>query len=133
MGKKLLSKEGVCIRIPRESLDDRTLFNLNNLVMNKNHLLKMALGADCLDINIQKYYIDFPWFHEEVRKEDIDIAFLVITHLIQLAENCHHIAAIGDNGRTVYNKNDCEEFLSQLGLIGDPFLEIRKRICSHFS
>ena len=129
----VLYKEGVCIRIPREGIDERTLSNLRNLISNKTGLLKRALCADCVDVNSHPQYIDFPWFHKKVAKEDIDIAFLVISHLIQHAFECHRISAIEYNKKHEYSKDDCEEFLSRLGLIGDSYLESRERICSRFA
>lgn len=133
MENNVLYREGVCIRIPRDGIDERTLSNLCNLISNKNRLLKQALCADCVDVNPHRQFIDFPWFHKKVTKKDIDVAFLVISHLIQHAFECHHISANVDNKKIEYSKDDCEEFLSRLGLIGDSYLESREMICSRFA
>ena len=123
---------GACIRVPRDTIDDRTLINLSNLINNKDGLLKMALNADCVDVDPHRLYIDFPWFHKRVSKQDVELSFLVILHLIQHAADCYHISATCGNKKRDYCRDDCEEFLSQLGFIGDSYLETRERICSRF-
>lgn len=122
---------GICIRLPKDKFDKRILSNLKNLVSNKEHLLKKALCADCTDVNTFGPYIDFPWFRGPVDKQNVDDAFLIISRMFLHAKDVNHIFAL-ENKKKVFNRQDCDEFLSLLGLIGDQYNELRKRLCERF-
>jgi len=122
---------GICIRLPKDNFDNRILSNLKNLVSNKQYLLKKALCADCTDVNTFGPYIDFPWFHGRVDKQTAVDTHLVISQMVSHAKDVNHIFAV-DNKKQEFNSQDCDEFLSLLGLVGDQYNEVRERLCSRF-
>lgn len=122
---------GLTIRIPKEKIDNKTLSNLRNFITNKEYLLKKALCADCTDVNTFGPYIDFPWFHGRVNKQTVVDAHLVISQMVSHAKDVNHIFAL-DNKKQEFSRQDCDEFLSLLGLVGDQYNEVRERLCSRF-
>ena len=56
--------EGLTVAVPRDSLSDAALENLQRIVDSKAALMKKALGADSLPIEVTDEKVSFPWFTE---------------------------------------------------------------------
>ena len=55
---------GLTVAFPRESFTDAALENLQKLVEAKGSLIKKALGADSLPVEVDGEKVSFPWFSE---------------------------------------------------------------------
>ena len=53
---------GICISMPRSLFTDANLENLKGIIAAKGNLIKKALGADELPLEITDTKVSFPWF-----------------------------------------------------------------------
>ena len=78
--------DGLCIELPLKDLSETAIENLRRLTDSKATLIKKALGADRLDIELTDDTIRFPWFDRIPEPEVINAA----AHLIgKGAKACH--------------------------------------------
>ena len=54
--------EGLTVAVPRDSLSDAAIENLQRIVDSKAALIKKALGSDSLPIEVTDEKVSFPWF-----------------------------------------------------------------------
>ena len=54
--------EGLTVAVPRDSLSDAALENLQRIVDSKAALIKKAIGTDSLPIEVTDEKVSFPWF-----------------------------------------------------------------------
>lgn len=115
--------EGLTVAVPRDTLSDAAIENLQRIVESKSALLKKALGTDCLPIEETDEKISFPWFSQM----DGDSA-RAYTHLVsalcEMARNAKRVTATEkevDNEKYAFR---C--FLLRLGFIGAEYKVERK-------
>ena len=115
--------EGLTVAVPRDSLSDAAIENLQRIVDSKAALIKRALGSDSLPIEVTDEKISFPWFTEM----DGDSA-RAYTHLVsalcEMARNAKRVTATEkevDNEKYAFR---C--FLLRLGFIGAEYKTERK-------
>ena len=65
---------GICISMPRSLFTDKNLENLKAITAAKESLIKKALGADSLPIEVTDTKVSFPWFPGEPTPEEIKAA-----------------------------------------------------------
>lgn len=115
--------EGLTVAVPRDSLSDAAIENLQRIVGSKAALMKKALGTDDLPIEVTDENVSFPWFTQM----DGDSA-RAYTHLVsalcEMARNAKRVTATEkevDNEKYAFR---C--FLLRLGFIGAEYKTERK-------
>lgn len=118
------------ISIPKETLDEQTLSNLDRILENKGTLIKHALQIDSLEYTVTETKVQFPWFTVN-DSEDADAYSHFITALIDMAKNQKRInnkLDTSDNEKYTFR---C--FLLRLGFIGGEFKGVRKVLLRNLS
>ncbi len=111
------------ITIPKETLDEQTLTNLDRILENKGTLIKHALQTDSLEYTVTDTTVQFPWFTLE-QPEDADAYSRFLTALIDMAKNQKRINNKPDTSDNEKYAFRC--FLLRLGFIGTEFKSVRK-------
>ena len=118
------------ISIPKETLDEQTLANLDRILENKGTLIRHALQTDSLKYTITETEVQFPWFSVN-DSEDADAYSRFITALIDMARNQKRINNKPDTSDNEKYTFRC--FLLRLGFIGGEFKGIRKVLLRNLS
>ncbi len=111
------------ISIPKETLDEQTIANLDRILENKGTLIKHALQTDSLEYTVTDTAVEFPWFTLE-QPEDADAYGRFLTTLIDMARNQKRINNKPDTSDNEKYAFRC--FLLRLGFIGTEFKSVRK-------
>ena len=116
-------RRDLTVAVPRDSLSDAAIENLQRIVDSKAALMKKAIGTDSLPIEVTEEKVSFPWFTEM----DGDSA-RAYTHLVsalcEMARNAKRVTATEkevDNEKYAFR---C--FLLRLGFIGAEYKTERK-------
>ena len=122
---------GICISMPRSLFTDKNLENLKAITAAKESLIKKALGADSLPIEVTDTKVSFPWFPGEPTPEEISAFDTFICKLCEMARNQTRVVAkekATDNEKYAFR---C--FLLRLGFIGDEYKAARKILLRNFT
>ena len=114
----------ICISIPRSLFTDAALANLHSIVEARGGLIRKALGATDLPIEVTEYKVSFPWFPAEYTPDELNSYGQFITKLCDMARNQKRISSKEkevDNEKYAFR---C--FLLRLGFIGDEYKVARK-------
>ena len=84
---------GICISMPRSLFTDKNLENLKAITAAKESLIKKALGADSLPIEVTDTKVSFPWFPGEPTPEEINAFDTFICKLCEMARNAKRVVA----------------------------------------
>ena len=115
---------GVCISMPRSLFTDSNLENLKSIIAAKGNLIKKALGADELPIEVTDTKVSFPWFAGTPTPEELKAYDSFICKLCEMARNQKRINAKEKNVDNEKYAFRC--FLLRLGFIGAEFKTERK-------
>lgn len=114
---------GLTVAVPRDSLSDAAIENLQKIVDSKAALIKKALGTDALPIKVDDEKVTFPWFTE--MEGDAATAYThLVSALCEMSRNAKRVTATEkevDNEKYAFR---C--FLLRLGFIGTEFKTERK-------
>ena len=122
---------GICISMPRSLFTDSHLENLRNIVESKGNLIRKALGAADIPIEITDEKVSFPWFPENLTSGEMKAYETFICRLCDMARNQKRISA---KKKTVDNeKYTFRCFLLRLGFIGDEYKIARKILLRNLS
>lgn len=124
------SDNHLTISIPKETLDEQTLSNLDRILENKGTLIKHALQTNSLEYTVTETEVQFPWFTLE-QPEDADAYSRFITALIDMARNQKRINNKPDTSDNEKYTFRC--FLIRLGFIGGEFKGVRKVLLRNLS
>ena len=115
--------EGLTVAVPRNSLSDAAIENLQRIVDSKAALIKKALGTDSLTIEVTDEKVSFPWFTQ--MDGDSARAYMhLISALCEMARNAKRVTA---TEKEVDNeKYALRCFLLRLGFIGAEYKTERK-------
>ena len=116
--------DSLVISYPRENISDAALENLRLLVSSKETLIKKALGADDLPIEVSEDKVSFPWFTGWPTPEEVSAYAHFTGKLLGMAKTQKRVTAKekdSDNDKYAFR---C--FLLRLGFIGDEYKEARK-------
>ena len=119
----LASPDSLTIEMPRSFYTDAALDNLQKVVDSKASLIKKALGADALPIQIGDEKVSFPWF-TETDADAVHAYTIFISKLSEMAKNATRVTAFDrlvDNEKYAFR---C--FLLRLGFIGADYKTDRK-------
>ncbi len=122
---------GVAIQMPLSLFTESQLQNLRELVAAKGSLIKKALGAEDLPINVVGNKLDFPWFPKYESPDEVKAYMHLVTAICDMARNQKRITAKEkevDNDKYAFR---C--FLLRLGFIGDEYKAERKVLLRNLS
>jgi len=115
---------GVCISMPRSLFTDSNLENLKAIVAAKGNLIKKALGADELNLEVTDTKVSFPWFVGTPTPDELKAYDTFICKLCEMARNQKRVSAKEKD--TDNEKYAFRCFLLRLGFIGEEFKSERK-------
>lgn len=121
---------GLEIAVPRTLLTDAAIENLQKLVDSKAGLLRKALGADDLPIEVTDEKIAFPWFIE-TDAESVRAYTHLVTALCDMAKNAKRVTAKEKEVESEKYAFRC--FLLRLGFIGAEYKTERKILLKNLS
>jgi hypothetical protein len=125
-GKQTADSEALslCISMPRSSFTEKALENLKAIVEAKGDLIRHALEAEDLPIEISEDEVSFPWFKEIPTLEEVKAYNHFISALCEMARNQKRITA---KEKEIPNEKYAFRcFLLRLGFIGKEYKEERK-------
>lgn len=117
------SADGLTIEIPRDFFTEAALDNLQKLIDSKATLIKKALGADALPVQVTDEKVSFPWF-TEVEPEAVAAYTKFISALCKMAKEAKRVTAIDHEVNNEKYAFRC--FLLRLGFIGADYKADRK-------
>ena len=126
-----IEDSGICISMPRMLFTDSGLANLHSIVEAKGSLIRKALGATELPIEVTDFKVSFPWFQAEYTADELNTYGEFISKLCDMARNQKRINAKEkevDNEKYAFR---C--FLLRLGFIGDEYKTARKILLRNFT
>lgn len=123
-------EDALTVAMPREGFTDTALENLHKLVEVKGSLIKKALAAVELPIEVTDETVSFPWFYE-VDGDTATAYTHFITALCDMAKNQKRITAKEKD--TENEKYAFRCFLLRLGFIGEEYKADRKILLQHLS
>lgn len=115
--------EGLTVAVPRDSLSDAAIDNLQRIVDSKAALIKKALGTDSLPIEATDEKVSFPWF-TQMDGDSAKAYTHLVSALCEMARNAKRVTATEkevDNEKYAFR---C--FLLRLGFIGAEYKAERK-------
>ncbi len=115
--------DGLTVEMPRNFFTETALDNLKRIVESKAALIKKAVGADDLPIEVTDEKVSFPWF-AEVDADTVHAYTNLISKLSEMAKNATRVTATEkavDNEKYAFR---C--FLLRLGFIGADYKTDRK-------
>ncbi len=122
---------GLVIEMPRSSFTDAALDNLKKLVESKGSLIKKALGAETLKLEITDDKVRFPWFEDGTDPEAVKAYTHLVAALCEMARVQKRVTAKEKD--TDNDKYAFRCFLLRLGFIGAVYKEERKILLQNLS
>lgn len=115
---------GLTVTIPKETLSEGAMANLERLVESKGNLIRKALSVEQLPILVTDETVSFPWFPGEPTADEVKAYTHLVTALCEMARNQKRITA--KEKETDNEKYAFRCFLLRLGFIGAEFKAERK-------
>ena len=119
-----VQQENLTIAIPRESLTDTALENLQKIIANKQTLLQRVLRTDSTEIEITEEKINFTWFPYTADGEEVVAYTQFISGLCDMAREAKRVSS--KPTETDNDKYAFRCFLLRLGFIGKEYKTARK-------
>ena len=119
-----VQQDKLTIAIPRESLTDTALENLQKIIVNKQTLFQRAFRMDSTEIEITDEKINFTWFPYTVDGDDIAAYTQFISRLCDMARDAKRVSS--KPTETDNDKYAFRCFLLKLGFIGKEYKTARK-------
>ena len=119
-----VQEDKLTIGIPRESLTDTALENLQKIIANKQTLFQRAFWMDSTEIEITDEKINFTWFPYTVDGDDIAAYTQFISRLCDMARDAKRVSS--KPTETDNDKYAFRCFLLKLGFIGKEYKTARK-------
>lgn len=127
-GEQDNSSDTLTIELPLEGLSETALENLRRLVDSKASLIKKALAAESVEIEVADDKVRFPWFGRVPSPEEISAYTRFVLKLVAMAKSVKRVNA---REKDVDNeKYAMRTWLLRLGYIGDEYKEERKILLS---
>lgn len=122
---------GMTACLPMEGLDDWALENLRKLVSAKGALIRKALSADRLDINVGEGGLEFPWWDTMPEQDEVPAYLDFITALSRMAREAKRVTAREKDVENEKYAFRC--FLIRLGFVGNDYKAQRKILLRNLS
>ena len=119
-----VQEDKLTIGIPRESLTDTALENLQKIIANKQTLFQRAFWMDSTEIEITDEKINFTWFLYTVDGDEIAAYTQFISRLCDMARDAKRVSS--KPTETDNDKYAFRCFLLRLGFIGKEYKTARK-------
>ena len=119
-----VQQDKLTIVIPRESLTDTALENLQKITANKQTLFQRAFRMDSTEIEITDEKINFTWFPYTVDGDDIAAYTQFISRLCDMARDAKRVSS--KPTETDNDKYAFRCFLLRLGFIGKEYKTARR-------
>ena len=119
-----VQQEKLTIAIPKDSLTDTTLENLQKIIANKQTLFQRAFRMDSTEIEITDEKINFIWFPYTVDGDEIAAYTQFISRLCDMARDAKRVSS--KPTETDNDKYAFRCFLLRLGFIGKEYKTARK-------
>ena len=119
-----VQEDKLTIGIPRESLTDTALENLQKIIANKQTLFQRAFWMDSTEIEITDEKINFTWFPYTVDGDEIAAYTQFISTLCDMARDAKRVSS--KPTETDNDKYAFRCFLLRLGFIGKEYKTARK-------
>ena len=119
-----VQQEKLTIAIPKESLMDTALENLQKIIANKQTLFQRAFRTDSIEIEITEEKISFLWFPYTADSDEIVAYTQFITRLCDMAKDAKRVSSKlteTDNDKYAFR---C--FMFRLDFIGNEYKTARK-------
>lgn len=122
---------GFTVSLPKDGFNDSALDRLRKLVDSKAALMKKALGAERLDIEITEDRVSFPWWDTLPEPEDAQAYTGFIAALCGMAKDAKRVLAKETEVESEKYAFRC--FLLRLGYIGNDSKAARKILLRNLS
>ena len=119
-----VQQDKLTIVIPRESITDMALENLQKIIANKQILFQRAFRTDSTEIEITDEKINFIWFPYTVDGDEIAAYTQFISRLCDMARDAKRVSS--KPTETDNDKYAFRCFLLRLGFIGKEYKTARK-------
>ena len=119
-----VQQEKLTIVIPKDSLTDTALENLQKIIANKQTLFQRAFRMDSTEIEITDEKINFTWFLYTVDGDEIAAYTQFISRLCDMARDAKRVSS--KPTETDNDKYAFRCFLLRLGFIGKEYTTARK-------
>ena len=124
-------EEGLTVAMPRDSFTDAALENLKKLIEAKGNLIRKAVAADRLDIEVTEDRVSFPWWNYMPEPADMQAYMSLITSLCAMAKEAKRVTA--KEAEVESEKYAFRCFLLRLGFVGDECKAQRKILMRRLS
>ena len=119
-----VQQDKLTIAIPKESLTDTALENLQKIIANKQILFQRAFRTDNTEIEITDEKINFTWFPYTVDGDELAAYTQFISRLCDMARDAKRVSS--KPTETDNDKYAFRCFLLRLGFIGKEYKTARK-------
>lgn len=118
------------ISIPKSKLPAEAQDKLNKILESKGKLIRKALGASNLTVEMDDGMVRFPWFNYIPEKEQADVFANFLNAICKMAREQKRVSAKEKPNENEKYAFRC--FLLRLGFIGDEFKKDRKILLRNF-
>ncbi len=119
-----VQQDKLTIVIPRESLTDMALENLQKITANRQTLFQRAFRTDSTEIEITEEKINFTWFPYTADGDEITVYTQFISRLCDMARDAKRVSS--KPTETDNDKYAFRCFLLRLGFIGKEYKTARR-------
>ena len=119
-----VKQDKLTIAIPKESLTDTALENLQKIIANKQMLFQRAFRTDSTEVEITEEKINFTWFPYTTDSDEIAAYTQFISRLCDMARDAKRVSS--KPTETDNDKYAFRCFLLRLGFIGKEYKTARK-------
>lgn len=119
-----VQQDKLAIVIPRESITDMALENLQKIIANKQTLFQRAFRMDSTEIEITDEKINFTWFPYTADGDELAAYTQFISRLCDMARDAKRVSS--KPTETDNDKYAFRCFLLRLGFIGKEYKTARK-------
>ena len=119
-----VQQDKLTIAIPKESLTDTALENLQKIIANKQTLFQRAFRTDSTEIGITEEKISFTWFSNTEDGDEIAAYTQFVSRLCDMARDAKRVPS--KPTETDNDKYAFRCFLLRLGFIGKEYKSVRK-------
>ena len=119
-----VQQDKLTIAIPKESLTDTALENLQKIIANKQTLFQRASRTDSTEIEITEEKINFTWFPYTTDSDEMAAYTQFISRLCDMARDAKRVSS--KPTETDNDKYAFRCFLLRLGFIGKEYKTARK-------
>ncbi|EAK8914840.1 virulence protein [Listeria monocytogenes] len=123
--------DGLCIELPLKDTTEAAIDNLRRMVDSKATLIKKALSAASLEIELTDERIHFPWFDRIPEPEVVNATAHLIGKMLAAAKSQKRVTA--KEKETDNEKYAFRCFLLRLGFIGEEFKETRRTLLQNLT